>query len=194
MNLSEAIKGLNQLIEKSQYEQMVHAAAIITKLLESENIRPIVVGGLSVNLYTQNNYATRDIDFVSDGFEKISRILSSLGFEKDGRHFYHADIEVAIEIPSSYLDGDYDKVVKVEIDNDKYIYLISIEDIIHDRLKAAVHWSSLEDREWGFKLLTGNFNDVDLAYLYNKLETVPEQLELDLWIEKIKSEVTEDSI
>lgn len=60
------------------------------------------------------------------------------------------------------------KVIKVNVGDNKYVYLISIEDIIHERLKAAVHWKSESDREWGFKLLVGNVDRVDLA-IYRKV-------------------------
>ncbi|MED1599770.1 DUF6036 family nucleotidyltransferase [Alkalihalophilus marmarensis] len=189
MDISQAIAELNKLNTKEKYEQMIETAAIITKLLEPEGIEPIVVGGLSVTIYTQADYMTRDIDFVSDGYEQVSKLLNALGFSKDNnsRHFYHSDLEVVIEIPDNYLDGDYDRLVKVELDNGRHVNLISIEDIIHDRLKAAVHWHNVEDREWGFKLLTGSYDTLDLDYLYNKLETLGEKIELDTWIDEIKS-------
>src|SRR5699024_1622195 len=113
-----------------KYDTMIKTAAIITKMLEKHNIKPIVVGGLSVEIYTQRDYSTRDIDFVSDGFTII----------KEGRHFYRVENEVAVEIPDNHLEGDINKVIKVNIDKELYLYLISLEDIIIDRLRATVQW------------------------------------------------------
>ncbi|PWE74349.1 hypothetical protein B1R38_06075 [Bacillus cereus] len=187
MGIELAISEIEQQVGKPKYEAMVNTAAIITKLLEeNDDIQPIVVGGLSVEIYTQREYATRDIDFVSDGYEKISVLLSSLGFVKDGRHFYHPKIEIAIEIPDSCLAGDYNKVVKVMLDEDKYVYLISIEDIILDRLRAAVWWKSEQDSLWGFKLLAGNQDVVDFDYIDKNFESEEEKIEFDTWLEALK--------
>ncbi|MFP7487851.1 DUF6036 family nucleotidyltransferase [Priestia filamentosa] len=189
MNVEIAREEINSLDPDDKYNAMLQTAAIITKLLEGENIKPIIVGGLSVEIYTQNDYATRDIDFVSDGYEKISEVLLKLGFSKEGRHFVHGKIEIAVEIPSSDLEGDYDKVNKVEIEEGKYVYLISLEDIIIDRLRAAVHWKSEQDTYWGFKLLAKNFNEVNIDYLFKRVETKSEKDELSDWIDNIKRDI-----
>lgn len=189
MNIDIAREEINSLDPNDKYNAMLHTAAIITKMLEDKNIKPIIVGGLSVEIYTQNDYATRDIDFVSDGYEKISEILLNLGFSKEGRHFFHDKIEVAVEIPSSDLEGDYDKVTKVEIGEGKYVYLISLEDIIIDRLRAAVHWKSEQDTYWGFNLLAKNYSEVNIDYLFKRVETKKEQDELSDWIDNIKRDI-----
>ena len=189
MDIAEAKERLETLIDKPKYEAMLYTAAIITQLLDKYGIKPIIVGGLSVEIYTQSEYATRDIDFVSDGYHIIEDILFSLGFQKEGRHFFHSEIEIAIEIPDSDLAGSYDKVAKVEIDEKNYIYLISVEDIILDRLRATVNWRSEEDRIWGFKLLASNYEIIDLDYLKNHTETVKEAMELNDWIQQIQKEI-----
>lgn len=186
MNINEARARLDALVGKDKYETMIYSASIITQLLEPYGIKPIIVGGLSVEIYTQQEYTTRDIDLVSKGYEKIRDILFSLDFKKEGRHFYRDDLEVAIEIPSSDLDGDYDRVLKVKIDEaGNYVYLISLEDIILDRIRAAVHWKSEEDAIWAFKLLSNQFESVDLKYLRSHTQTKKELELLEEWIEQL---------
>lgn len=99
MNIQRAKEKLALLDKDNKYETMITTAAVITNLLEVKGINPIIVGRLAVEIYTQREYSTRDIDFVSDGRSIIEKILLSLGFKNDGRHFYSEDIEVAIEIP-----------------------------------------------------------------------------------------------
>lgn len=187
MKIEEAKKYLKSLDKDNKYETMIRTAAIITKMLEKYDIKPIVVGGLSVEIYTQSDYTTRDIDFVSDGFSIIAELLISLDFLKKGRHFYRKDTEVAIEIPDNYLEGDMEKVVKVNIDKELYVYLISLEDIIIDRLRATVQWKSEEDGIWGFKLLVNNFEDVDVIYIEKQLKVKQEKEEFNDWLEQIKN-------
>ncbi|WP_197090958.1 hypothetical protein [Bacillus sp. FJAT-27231] len=50
-----------------------------------------------------------------------------------------------------------------------------------DRLRAAVHWKSLEDREWDFKLLASNVDSLDKQYLFEHYQTLKEVNELDVW-------------
>ncbi|MDE3838725.1 hypothetical protein C0966_04935 [Bacillus methanolicus] len=189
MDILVAKEKINQIKEKPKYEAMLLTASIITRLLDQYKIKPIIVGGLSVEIYTQSEYATRDIDFVSDGYHIIEDVLFSLGFKKEGRHFYHQDIEIAVEIPSNDLVGSYEKVAKVYIDDENYVYLISIEDIILDRLRAAVHWKSEEDSIWGFRLLAKNFEVLDIEYLLKQTETKQEYDELSFWIDQLKRDL-----
>ena len=49
MNLiNEAKRMLTELESKSTFEKIVQVAAILTKLLENKQIRPVIVGGLAV--------------------------------------------------------------------------------------------------------------------------------------------------
>jgi len=169
MDIQKAKEKLLTVNKDNKYETMITTAAIITKLLEPQGIKPIIVGGLSVEIYTQREYTTRDIDFVSDGRAMIEEVLFSLEFVKEGRHYYNLELEVAIEIPDNYLEGDINKIAKVDIGNDLYIYLISLEDIILDRLRAAVHWRSEEDSIWGFTLLVQNIESINTEYLLEKV-------------------------
>lgn len=185
MNIEEANKRLMKLNIDNKYETMKSTAAIITKLLEKHKIHPIIVGGLSVEIYTQSEYTTRDIDFVSDGFDIIEKLLYSLKFERINRHFYRKDIEIAIEIAGSDLEGDMNKVRKVNIDNDLHVFLISIEDIIIDRLRASIYWQSEEDRIWGFKLLVNNFDSINITYIQSTLDVKQEKDVFEEWLRKI---------
>jgi len=186
-NIAKARKELVNLKHKNKFEKMIEAAAIITEIMEQEKLKPIIVGGLSVEIYTLQEYTTQDIDFVLSGSEKADKILLDLGFEKEGRYWVHPDIGLAIEIPDRTLAGDYNKVTVFPIGQRK-VYVIGIEDIILDRLRAAVHWKSGVDREWGYRLLYTYFEKIDLDYLYNHTETLTEKTELQIWIKKVQNE------
>ncbi len=73
---------MNQLREQlmncveieNRVKRQAGIAAVITKALESLGIKPIVVGGSAVEFYTQGQYATADVDFVSVITEEVPRM------------------------------------------------------------------------------------------------------------------------
>lgn len=100
-----AIGELKKLNPDHKFDTMIKTVAIITKLLESEQLKPIIVGGFSVEIYTDEAYSTRDIDIVTDDRNKVARILSKLGFTAEGRHMINEQLEIAIEFPDDKLAG-----------------------------------------------------------------------------------------
>ena len=81
MNLiNEAKRMLTELESKSTFEKMVQVAAILTKLLENKQIRPVIVGGLAVEIYTRSDYTTVDIDMIVSDRELAGQVLVQLGF------------------------------------------------------------------------------------------------------------------
>jgi hypothetical protein len=178
-------KLLLELRSKSRFEKMLQTAVVLTKHLESAGLQPIVVGGFAVEIYTRGHYTTFDLDLVTKGRDLAGDILSQLGFVKEGRHWYHQILEVALEIPGNKLEGaDINRVLKLELPSGNYIYVIGVEDIIMDRLRACVHWQSSSDCEWGLRLLKVHTNHLDLEYLRKiATEDHPESLKiLEQWL------------
>lgn len=68
-------------------ERMLKVTSIITKYMEEHTKQisdvPIVVGGLAMEIYTNSEYTTRDIDLVSTASIKLKELLSDLGFKKE---------------------------------------------------------------------------------------------------------------
>ncbi|WP_372633212.1 hypothetical protein [Cohnella sp.] len=166
---------------------MLHAAAIITDILMQQNIKPIIVGGLSVEIYTLSGYSTEDIDFVLSGYDKAGETLTLLGFRKIGRSWLHPVVGISVEVPSNLLAGDYDKITELQVGNE-LVYVIGLEDIILDRLRKTVHWSSARDREWGYRMLLMYLEQLDLPYMNGLLETKSESAEFQIWLEQARQE------
>lgn len=165
-SIEAAKKELMGLINKSKFEKMVSVSSILTRLLKDFNLKPIIVGGLAVEIYTRGEYTTSDIDFIFSQREIIKNLLLQLGFIEQGRHFFHEDLLISIEIPNDMLeDADYDKVIEIELENGDSIYVIGIEDIILDRLRGCVHWKSPSDCEWGRRLLMLYKEQLDIDYM-----------------------------
>jgi predicted nucleotidyltransferase len=185
MNLIEARQTLQSLRTKSTFEKMVQVSAILTKLLEPYHIRPVIVGGLAVEIYTRSDYTTVDIDLIVSDRQKAGDLLVQLGFTREGRHWYHEELMVSIEIPGDQLeDADLDKIIELQLKDGLKVYVIGIEDIILDRLRACVHWKSSSDCEWGKRMLLLHSERLDLNYMKQTakadrtLETLEEWLRL----------------
>src|SRR5699024_6946125 len=172
---------LNELKEKfqdlkylSKHERMIQVCGLLTTYFQQDNIQPIIVGGLSVELYTRNNYTTYDIDLISDGRDKFDKLLTNeLGFNKEGRNWYHQELEISIEIPDNYLEGNKEKVIEMKLENGLHIYVIGVEDLIIHRLESAIvshpdnpEWT--DDYEWAERMFKIHQNEpeiMDIDYL-----------------------------
>lgn len=191
MDVNWAKNELEKLIPSDKYDTMIKSAAIITKLLESSGILPIVVGGFSVEIYTYRNYSTRDIDFVTSNIKKSKEILKNIGFQAKGRILFHDRLELAVEFPDDELAGSQEKISKIFIDseNDLHINVISYEDIIMDRLRAKIYWKDIESKRWGMYILAQYFEQLDIEYMLalgKGAETELEIEELETWIKELE--------
>lgn len=165
--------------EKDPLTKRLLLIGLLTKELAPHHIRPVIVGGQAVEFYTAGGYATRDIDLVSTRTDIIDNVLISWGFVKEGRHWYSNELGISIEVPSSTLAGDEDKITVIEIDS-LNIYMIGIEDIIIDRLNALVHWQSDDDRTWSKELMMLHRDDIDWSYLRKRAKKEKTLKELEV--------------
>lgn len=120
--------------------------------------KPILVGGSAVEFYTQGAYKSLDLDVIAKK-KVLEPMLKEMGFKKSGRHWYTED--VSIEIVSSHTK-ERTKVMKI---GGHEIRIISVEDLIVDRLNACKHWDSRLDCEQATYLLAGYWDVVDKGYL-----------------------------
>lgn len=166
--IEETKSSLLQLAnEPADLKRTLKALGLITHVFQSFGVLPILVGGQAVEVYTFGNYTTKDVDFVLSGFELAAKIFAALGFEPKSlghSHWYHQDLELPIEIPDSTLLGSVDRVTELDVDG-SVVYVIGVEDLILDRLRAGVYWNSTSDMEWAKYLLASYLDDLDLAYL-----------------------------
>ena len=152
--------------EKDPLKKSLTFLCILTEALKSKDIRPILVGGRALEFYTLGGYATKDIDLVVNGRTQVSAVLEEMGFLKrpGERHWYHEDLDLALEIPDDFLAGSMDKLTALEIEG-KECYIIGIEDLVVDRLAAAKFWKSTVDAQWAAKLVALHIDEIDIEYL-----------------------------
>ncbi|HMY66348.1 MAG TPA: hypothetical protein PL048_01975 [Leptospiraceae bacterium] len=159
------VSKFNSLNGKNNFEKMIGTVGILTHLLD-EKQRPVIVGGLAVEIYTRNEYTTVDIDLILNERARADEILSGLGFQKQGRHWFHPVLLVSLEIPNFVLeDADSEKVLELILPDEMKVYVIGLEDIILDRLRACVHWKSESDCEWAERMYFLHSEKLDMEYM-----------------------------
>lgn len=104
---------------------------------------PILVGGAAVELYTSGAYTTGDLDFVGTVTPSLEGALRAAGFERHGRHWIHESAQVFIEFPGTTL-GAGEQASWVQAAGHT-VFLVSVEDLLVDRLGAWQYWRSTVD-------------------------------------------------
>lgn len=79
-------------------------AAIVSDHLTKNGIQATLVGGAVVSIYSNNEYQSQDLDFVSPhDHREISKAMLELGFRKEGKHFSHPETVFTVEFPTGPL-------------------------------------------------------------------------------------------
>ncbi len=76
---------------------IIELAAIVANHLNQHDIKVVLVGGLAVEIYSENLYLTKDIDMVNTSYDSagpLKQAMSELGFEKQGRVFINDSTEI----------------------------------------------------------------------------------------------------
>lgn len=162
-------------------EKHFRTAGVITEYVKEKiNITLIVVGGLSVEVYTEGGYMTNDIDFVGGDHKGIMDCLKDLGYitlDEAGINMlggsvmrYHPKLQSLVEVPASRLkDADEGRVNVVETPDELQVNIIGIEDIIADRIRSTVHYQTKVHVVHILDMLEGYRDMLDMDYLESGL-------------------------
>lgn len=128
---------------------IVELATIVADHLQQHDIEVVLVGGLAVEIYTENLYLTKDIDMVNTNYkspQELRDAMSKLGFQKKGRIFVNDTTEISVEFPTGPLSVGDELVAKTTIAKvaKGKIPILDVSDVIKDRLAAYIHW---QDRQ-----------------------------------------------
>lgn len=137
--------------EKDGAVRAVKIAAVISDALSEIDIEPVLVGGAAVAFYTDGKYTTRDIDMTAPSRKDVGDVMGTLGFKKFGKDYINKALNVYVEFPSEAI-GPTERysIIKIE---DTGLKIISIEDLIVDRLNSFRHWGSSVDGLNSLRLL-----------------------------------------
>ena len=115
----------------------------LQSLFEQDGTVPVLVGGAAVELYTVGAYTTGDVDLVGTVTPRVARALTAAGFERHGRHWIHEASQLFVEFPASALDAQ-EEAGWIEFQG-RRVLIISVEDLLVERLGAWQYWKSSVD-------------------------------------------------
>jgi hypothetical protein len=126
--------------------------------------KPILVGGSAVEFYTKEPSKSIYIEILGDRMSLIP-VLQNLNFVSRGRWFYTKD--AGIEIAGESVPGK--RIIDVKLDG-KLIRVLSVEDLIIDRLKVGKLWKSQIDMEQAQVLVTKYSAEFDRDYIIHRMK------------------------
>ena len=87
---------------------MQEIATLVSGALEAAGILAVLGGGGAVSQYSDNEYLTTDLDFITVERNKvIAPIIAELGFTAEGKDFHHPQSRYFLEFPAGPLSfGD----------------------------------------------------------------------------------------
>ena len=174
-DLSERLGRLRE--ETDPRRRRLIMLGLLTARLSSWGIEPILVGGAALEFYTAGGYATGDVDLALPSGPDIDAAFAALGFAKEGRFWYHPDLDLFFEAPApAGLPGEDAPRTEVDVDGLRVV-IIGVEDLLIDRLRAWVHWKSDEDGRWTRRLAQLYAQRMDWRYLRARTGGVPEEAE-----------------
>lgn len=185
---------------KNPTEKSIHIAAIIAEALRKINQDSVLVGGAAIEFYTQGAYSTSDIDMITEEGPELITTMKDLGFEKLGKDFVHQKLNIYIEFPGRNLQNNEESIlIKVK---DKTLPIISIEDLIVNRLCAFKFWKIaieglnvlllLENNEVNEKRLRDRAHEENVEDALKGLSKIREEVIRKKIPEKIANQMLED--
>ncbi len=153
------------ITEQSSLEEV---AAIVSDALEKAGITATLSGGSAVTIYSNNQYLSRDLDFVTSAMvADLKPVLERLGFEHTGvprlSQFSHSKVEWYVEFPPSPLTFGHLYVnpkdcAVIELPAGK-LRIITPTQSVMDRLAAAYAWKDAQSRDQA--ILVAASQDID---------------------------------
>jgi len=145
-------------------------AAIVSTSLEHAGIAATLSGGAAVSIYSNNEYQSKDLDFVTAALvADLSPVLSELGFVHTGvprmSQFSHPLVEWFVEFPPTpisfgHLYVTHEQCAAIELPAGT-LRIVTPTQSVMDRLAAAIAWKDAQSREQAILVAANNNIDWD---------------------------------
>lgn len=149
---------------------LVEVATIVSDALQTAGIAATLSGGSAVSIYTNNEYQSKDLDFVTAAMLKdLAPILNDLGFVHTGRsrlsQFEHPLVEWYVEFPASpltfgHLQVDHEDCAVIKSEAGE-LRIVTPTQCVMDRLAAAFAWNDVQSRDQAVRVAANQVLDWD---------------------------------
>ena len=146
-------------------------ASLIFTVLKENGINAVLVGGACVSIYSENQYQSYDLDFVSyESIKTIEKPLSKLGFKRKGRYFSHERCPYLIDFVNPPIAVGQEPIKKFKTLKIKSgsLMLLTPEDCVKDRLAAFFHWDDMQALEQALMVAKKHSVNIDAIQSWAK--------------------------
>ncbi|MBI5300195.1 MAG: hypothetical protein HY877_07905 [Deltaproteobacteria bacterium] len=149
--------------------------------LEKAGISVVLSGGGCVSIYSDNQYQSRDLDFVMGDYslKELDPLMLELGFQRtqSHRHYENPECPYFVEFPPAPLTVGDEFVTKTALIKNKYgrLRLLRPVDSVKDRLAAFYHWKDRQSLEQAFMICVTKKIDMKELAKWSKAEGAAEQ-------------------
>lgn len=171
---------MEQINETTSIEEL---AGIVSAALEGAGISAVLSGGAVVSIYTDNEYESGDLDFISPAStNSIAKAIAILGFVQEGRMFSHPRTPLFVEFPAGPLAIGDRLIRPSEVAQKRTaagtLRLLTPTQCVMDRLAAYFHWNDLQSLDQA--LMVASSQAVNLYRLeeWAEREGATEKLEI----------------
>ena len=166
----------------TQKTTLLELAIIVCKHLEKRGLHAVMVGGSVVSIYTENQYQSKDIDFISpDSHKDITRAMKEIGFEAKGKDFHHLNTNFTIEFPSGpiAIGDDIPVSPEGELDVDGFkLKLLSPTQSVMDRLAWFFHYNDRQCLDQAVMICKSQIVSMDKIKAWAKREKQLDKFEI----------------
>jgi hypothetical protein len=136
-------------VKITKHSDIQTIASIVCDCLLKNGIDAVLSGGAVVSIYTNNEYESKDLDFISSSdIKDIEKALTKIGFSKSsGRHFTHPETEYFVEFPKPPLAIGNMPIKEWATQNNKAgkLLLLTPTHSVMDRLAGYFHWNDKQN-------------------------------------------------
>ena len=130
---------------------LLELGCLVCHELNKAGINAFLSGGAVVTIYSENEYQSYDLDFISHGnFNKITEVMLRLGFSREkGRHFIHPRSKFFVEFPGIAASVGDEPITEFGEIRTKAgtLKLLTPTHCVMDRLSAYYHWKDEQGLE-----------------------------------------------